>query len=453
MASETGIRRGPESVPIAPGRLPILGHSVAVLRDPLGFVASLPQYGDIVQVDLGPRQAYVLTTPDLIREVGFGQAGHFHRDELAEAISMIVHGSVNVLSGSEHALRRRMIAPAFKQSRMSVYTPLAVDIANRWSNNFVPDVPINMVDSAHALVLDTISSTLFRADFGDDAKKVIRDHVPWLLSEVIIRGAMPPALTRMRVIANRRFASHAKTLRASIGAVVTRYRESGEEYSDVLSALLGHTDVDTGTTLTDDEIVDELILVLAAGVGSEASILSWLIHEVSTRPDVAQRVFDELDEVLGDGPLLPEHVRALPYLHQVLQETLRYWGPWISLLTAGGTVHLGDVDLPDGSAILFSPYMIHHDDTWYTNPAAFDPDRWSPHRIASIDKRAVLPFGVGERRCPGNLYAVMAVTAAAAALFRRWRLEPDSRYRVRAQSRDFVPSPTKLPVTPRLRKV
>lgn len=446
------VRIGPESVPVAPGRLPVLGHSLAALKDPLGFIASLPAYGPVVRIDLGPRPAYVLTTPDLIRQVGFGEAGYFHRDDLKEAIAVIVHGSVNVLSGSEHALRRRMIAPAFRQSRLGEYTVLATDIANRWSNNFVPDREVNMVDEAHRLVLDTISSTLFTADFGDDAKRVIREHIPWLLAEVIRRGALPPALTRMRLVANWRFASRAETLRAAIGAVVTRYRESGENYTDVLSALLGHTDVDTGTQLTDDEIVDELILVLAAGVGSEASILSWLIHEIASRPAIAERIYRELDDVLGAGPLRPEHVRALPYLHQVLQETLRYWAPWVSMLTAGGTVTFGNLDLPDGSAIVFSPYMIHHDATWYTDPDAFDPDRWSRIRISDIDKRAVMPFGVGERRCPGNQYAVMAVTAAAAALLQRWRPEPDPAYRVRPRNRDFVASPTKLPLTLHLRR-
>ena len=442
---------GLDTVPTAPGRLPVLGHSVAALRDPLGFIAALPAYGPVVRIDLGPRPAYVLTTPDLIRQVGFGDAGYFHRDDLKAAISAIVHGSVNVLSGSEHALRRRMIAPAFRQSRLSEYTVIATDIANRWSDEFTPGCRVDMVDEAHRLVLDTISSTLFTARFGDEAKSVIRENVPWLLAEVIRRGAAPPALTRMRLVANRRFAARAATLRSAIGAVVTRYRESGEQHTDVLSALLGHTDTDTGTRLTDDEIVDELILVLAAGVGSEASILSWLVHETVTHPEVASQVYAELDEVVGGGPVRPEHVRALPYLHRVLQETLRYWAPWVSMLTAGGTVTVGDVSLPDGTSILFSPYMIHHDSTWFDNPGTFDPQRWSPERVEEIDKRASMPFGVGERRCPGNRYALMAVTAAAAALLRRWRPEPEPGYRVRPRNRDFVASPAKLPLTLHLR--
>ncbi|WP_167473235.1 cytochrome P450 [Nocardia arthritidis] len=438
---------GPVGIPTAPGRIPLLGHSLVALRGGLDFVRSLSDVGPIVAIYLGPRPAYVVTTPELIRAVAFGDAGEFHREELRGAIQEVIRGASNVLSGPPHELRRRMIAPALRQRRLNEYAGVAADLANSWAAALPSGQRHNLVHEAHRLVLDTISATLFTADFSADAKREVRQNIPWLLGQVIQRAALPEPVRRLRVIANRRFTAKAARVRAEISKVVTEYRRADRDFHDVLSALVRHTDPETGTKLSDADIIDELLLMLAAGVGSTASILSWVWHEIMRHPDVEAAVRAELDAVVGTEPVRPEHIPSLPYLRQVIMETLRIWSPWVSTQTADGPVTLGDTTLPDGSMIVYSPYMIHHDPRHYPSPETFDPGRWAPDRLAEIDKKALLPFGLGPRHCPGNTFATMTITLTTAALFTRWRPTPDPEYRVRPTTLDFVPTPSGLPVT------
>ena len=53
----------------APGAWPLLGHVVALQRRPLALLDSLPAHGDLVEVRLGPRPAYVVCHPGLARQV------------------------------------------------------------------------------------------------------------------------------------------------------------------------------------------------------------------------------------------------------------------------------------------------------------------------------------------------------------------------------------------------
>ncbi|MEU7767449.1 cytochrome P450 [Nocardia sp. NPDC049190] len=433
-------------VPTAPGRLPLVGHSLMALRNAPGFVTSLPELGPIVRIFFGRKTGYVLTTPDLVREVGLSDAG-FNRDDLHEAIEDIAGGAVNVLRGEEHRLRRRMIAPALRQSRLAEYTKTAADIANTWSAGLPSGKRVNLMDEAHALVLDTVSSTLFTADFSDDVRREIRESVPWLLSQVILRTALPPQLRRLRVLANRRWRTKAHRLRATIGKVVSEYRRRDEDFNDVVSALIRHIDSETGATLSDEHIIDETILMLAGGVGSMASLTGWLWHEVMRHPHVAEQLYDELDAVIGSGPITADHLGALPYLKHVVAETLRMWGPWISAATADGDITVCGLTIPNGTAIMFSPYMVQHDRRYFPNPEAFNPARWSAEHVGANDKRAGLSFGVGRRRCLGDHFAMLEIALAAAALLSRWRPIPDPNYVVRASNRDFVLSPSSLPVT------
>ncbi|MGW5108567.1 cytochrome P450 [Nocardia sp. NPDC004123] len=437
-------------IPTAPGSVPVLGHSLRALTDAPGFVTSLPALGPIVRVHFGRQTGYVLTTPDLLREVNLSDA-EFEREDLREAIDDIAGGAVNVLRGPEHRLRRRMISPALRQSRLAEYAEAAADIANAWAAALPVGQRVNLMDEAHGLVLDTVSATLFTADFGDSARREIRDSVPWLLSQVIVRTALPPQLRRLRVIANYRWRSKSRHLRAAVGAVVSEYRRRDEDFNDVVSALIRHTDSETGARLSDDHIIDEAILMLAGGVGSMASLTGWLWHEVSLRPAIAERLYAELDAVVGTGDVRPEHLAAMPYLKQVVSETIRFWGPWISAANASADLTVGDVTIPAGAAIMFSPYMVQHDPRWFTHPESFDPERWSAENAADTAKKAMISFGVGRRRCLGDHFAMLEIALASAALLSRWRITPVPGHRVRASNRDFVLSPSALPVTLRAR--
>ncbi|WP_157762502.1 cytochrome P450 [Nocardia yamanashiensis] len=431
-------------VPTAPGALPVVGHSLRALRDAPGFVTSLSALGPIVRIKFGFKTGYVLTTPELLREVQLSDA-EFEREDLREAIQEFAGNSVNVLRGAEHRQRRRMIAPALKQSRLAHYSEAAADIANKWAAGLPAGV--NLMDEAHGLVLDTVSSTLFTADFGDDARREIRDSIPWLLSQVILRTALPPQIRRLRVIANYRWRTRSRSLQQAVGAVIAEYRRRDEDFNDVVSSLIRHVDTETGETLSDQHITDEAILMLAGGVGSMASLTGWLWHEVMRNPVVAERLYAELDEVVGRDDIRPSHLAALPYLKQTVAETIRFWGPWISAANTSGDLPIGDLVIPDGSAIMFSPYGVQHDPRYFPDPDAFDPDRWSPENATESAKHASLSFGVGRRRCLGDHFAMLEIALATAALLTRWRPVPDPGYRVRASNKDFVLSPSALPVT------
>ncbi len=421
-----------------------MGHSLRALRDAPGFVSALSDLGPIVRIRFGRKTGYLLTTPDLVREVGLG--ADLNREDLREAIEDLAGGSVNVLRGEKHKVRRRMIAPALRQSRLAAYAESAADIAGRWSAGLPAGGRVNLMDEATGLILDTMTSTLFTADFSDDVRRRIGDSVPSLLSQIIVRAALPPQVRRMRVFANRRWRREAGELRAAIGAMVAEYRRRDEDFRDVVSALIRHTD-DTGATLSDEHIIDEVIMMLSGGLGSMASMAGWLWHEVMRRPAVAAQLYAELDGVIGGEPVRPDHLARLPYLKQVVTETLRFWAPWVSASTADGVITIGGLSIPDGTAIMFSPYMIQHDERYFADPEEFDPDRWSPERVGELDKKANLWFGIGRRRCPGEHFANLEIALASAALLSRWRPTPDPDYVVRASNRDFVLAPSALPVT------
>ncbi len=51
--------------PLAGGAVPVLGHGLRLVRDPLAFMSGLREHGDVVRLRLGPKTVYAVTTPAL----------------------------------------------------------------------------------------------------------------------------------------------------------------------------------------------------------------------------------------------------------------------------------------------------------------------------------------------------------------------------------------------------
>ncbi|MFE4394397.1 MULTISPECIES: cytochrome P450 [Streptomycetaceae] len=67
----------PPAPPVAPGRLPLIGHALELWRRPLEFLGSLTAYDRIVAAHLGPKPSYVLTSPELVHRVLVTDAASF----------------------------------------------------------------------------------------------------------------------------------------------------------------------------------------------------------------------------------------------------------------------------------------------------------------------------------------------------------------------------------------
>lgn len=127
----------------APGALPLVGHLHRLARDPLGFLASLPEYGDLVGVRFGTRRATVVCDPALTLAVlrddrTYEKGGPFY-DRIGELFG---NGLVGCPHG-EHRRQRRLTQPAFRRDRMPGYAPAMIEQASQmaasWGDGQVVD--------------------------------------------------------------------------------------------------------------------------------------------------------------------------------------------------------------------------------------------------------------------------------------------------------------------------
>ncbi|MFJ8160238.1 cytochrome P450 [Streptomyces sp. NPDC096136] len=414
---------GLDAVPLAPGHLPFLGHTVALLRDRLGFIASLPGHAGLVRLRFGPHTMVLVCDPGLVQEVlrddrTFDKGGPFF-DRAREAVG----NGLATCPHDRHRRQRRLCQPAFRPARLPDYadgvTSAAYETTADWADGQVVDVNRSML----AIANRTLATTMFSSRLPDATTRRIGEDAETLMVGAMRRMLLPAPFDRVPTPGNLRFQRARARLLETVAEVVAAHRALGADHRDLLSDLLlgaepdGADDGPAG--LSDQEVADQVITFFIAGTETTAGLLSWVLYELARHPAVQDRLHAHVTRVLDGGPPRAADVPALTYLGRVLDEALRLHSiTWLVTRTVTRATALGGTHLPAGTTVALSQYAVHWNPLVHPRPLVFDPDRWAGR---PPDRTSFIPFGSGPRRCIGDRFALQESALVLALLIGSWR--------------------------------
>jgi cytochrome P450 len=186
----------------------------------------------------------------------------------------------------------------------------------------------------------------------------------------------------------------------------------------LVHALLGATDPETGRALSDRDIGNDLIAFTAAGYDTTATTLAFALWSLGRRGDVQDRVAEEVSAI-GDRELTPDDIPRLGYTQQVFREAMRLCPP----VSVAGRTAMRDIEVDGyraerGSMVLVGIYAMQRDPALWEDALVFDPDRFSPQNMKSLDRWQYIPFGGGPRSCIGDHFAMLEATIALGTIIR-----------------------------------
>ena len=411
----------------APGALPVMGHGLQLLRNPVEFMTSLSAHGDLVRIKLGPTSAYVPTHPDLLRYVLandriFDKGGVFY-----DRIRDVAGNGLVTCPFADHRRQRRLIQPAFTRSQLKRYaTAMRTEIeatATRWHDGMVIDAFPEM----YSMALRTVARTLYSTPVSTELASGVEHAFEIVLNGVFRQMFLPRFIRGLPLPANRRYQNSLRFLHETTQHLIDDYRSDGTEHDDLLAALIASRD-DDGGRLDDKEIHDQVITVMGAGTETVASTLTWVFYLLSQHPEIERALYEEIDTVLDGRPPNWDDLENLSLADRIISEALRLHSPaWLLTRLTTSETELAGLRLPEGTTVIFSPVAVARYEDAFDDPAKFDPDRWLPDRVSPLTRQAFMPFGTGARKCIGDLYARTEATLGLATILSRWRVtcEPD----------------------------
>ena len=178
-----------------------------------------------------------------------------------------------------------------------------------------------------------------------------------------------------------------------------------------------------GRSLTVEEIVDDLLIILNAGQETSSRILTWTIAGIMTHPAVRETFEEELANELGGQPIDSDGVERLQYLDAVVQEGIRYrpFSPFIGGRVVRQPFDLGGYEMPVGATIIHAHAEVCMRDDLFPEPRSFDPDANFSDRKFTRGQWA--PFGGGAHLCLGRGLALVQLRTLLATIFQQLDLE------------------------------
>ncbi|MFC9945750.1 cytochrome P450 [Streptomyces pratensis] len=279
-----------------------------------------------------------------------------------------------------------------------------------------------------SLAAEVVARCLFSSDCDQETADRIAEDLPHLMTWVGSRGFDPTGLlARLPTGVNRRFRAGNARMHATVDRILAERRGTDRGEGDLLAMLQGARDAESGDGMSDRQVHDEAMTVLAAGTDTVSHTLSWCAYLLARNPDVQDRLHAETDRELAGREPGYDDVERLVYMRMVLSEVLRMYpaGYLVSRSATADTV-LGGRAVPAGTMVLISTYALHRDPAYFPDPDTFDPDRWSEEALPPRGRpvKHYLPFGLGPHGCVGEAFAWTQMAMVLATLANRWSLHP-----------------------------
>jgi cytochrome P450 len=427
------------SAPAAPGKLPLLGHALALWRDPLRFVLSLPPLGGVVRVNLGTWPVYFLTTPGLVHEILVTQGRHMDRGRSFEKLRPVFGNGLMTATGDFQRRQRHLIQPLFHRAQVAGYVDTMRRHAAATADSWRPGQVIAVDRAMYKLTITTVVEVMFSSELAPNAISEVQRSLPAIATGTVLRALSPRAFDRLPLPFNREYEAASQRLQRVLDQLIAAGHASAAGRHDLLSLLLS-------AGMSDQQVRDELVTLLILGTETTATTLSWAFHELAGHPEIEQELRAELNTALAGRAISAADIPGLSYTSQFLTEVARRHAMLVSMRRALIPLTLGDYHIPAGTELAYSPLMLHHDPARYHDPQVLDPLRWRPERSAHLTGQDFIPFGDGNRKCLGEHFAWTMLVVALATILARWRLHPALAHRVR-EVPAAVPKPDRLPMT------
>lgn len=211
-----------------------------------------------------------------------------------------------------------------------------------------------------------------------------------------------------------RFASQTKIMRNYAKDIVnSRKNNPDQARKDMLDAIMNGSDPETGEKLKDSQVLDEIVTIFI-GAATAANLVSYGLYYLMENPEAYKKACEEIDRVVGDGPIDLAHLKQLNYVEACLRETIR-----LSATAPGFNIEPIPSDNEAPVLLAGGEYQIPHNQPMIAilnavnrDPAVFgeDPEAFRPERVLgekwdNLPAGAKKGFGNGKRECIGKLWA------------------------------------------------
>lgn len=403
-------------------------HFKQVLDDNDGLVKLELPYGSVCMTD----------RPELIRHVLQQNHKNYVKTSAVRKMRSQIGNGLLTSDGKYWLKQRRAIQPGFHKKRLEGISKIMVEEINQFMETVLDaysetgqefDISKEMARLAFKIVSKGLFGEAVEEDKLDMIDDIVTKSQQFIVDQIRKPFLKPWFHVSGAYARNRKLKEIGDKI---ILDVISERQLSRKRHDDLLDMLL-ETKYEDGSGMTDQQLLDEAIILLVAGHETSAVAMSWAWYLIATHPEIEMKLLQSVEESIGNNDPTFEGLRDLGYTLQILEETMRLYPPaWLTDREPVEDDVFEGVRIEKNHDILCLIYGVHHNPKYWENPEKFDPERFNTKSKETHIPFSYMPFGGGPRLCIGNNFALMEMQFVLAMLIRRYKIEvmPDQQIEI-----------------------
>lgn len=403
-----------------------IGFLRANVTDPVTAIPEAAYSEPATFLSIAGKTVGYICDPDLIEEILIRRTADFPKSVVDERVFRpAFRNSMLIADGEDWRWKRRLAAPYFAPSALSKSLPAMVAPFRSLADGLRGRNETAPVDVSRAMTrttLEVIDRTIFSGrdtvdlDAVSDAITDYLTPISWTIGLASLNlPAWLPHPGKAKLLRGR------DRMRDLIRDAVIR-RRAGAPQDDICGALMNARDPETDRPLSDDDLIDMLLTLVAAGHETSANGLTWAFYCLAMQPEIQEELRKEAIDVTGKAQVGAEHIARLAKTEAFIKEAMRLFPP-VPLMArrTAKAERLAGKDCPPRTTLFIPIYAVHRHRMLWDAADEFDPGRFMGEKAKKIRRTAYMPFGAGPRICIGGSFAMMEMVAGTATLLKSLR--------------------------------
>lgn len=404
----------------------VLKNAGRILENPLPFhQENFDRLGDTFRISIpGDTQAFFSRSPEVIKQILQKKHRHYSKSKLqTKDLAKYIGKGLLTAEGNHWRTHRKMIQPAFHLKNLKTLLEIMNRAVIEELDRIEPDTEQDVFELMGDLAFQVVAKSLFSSsDIREPMAKLKR--ITEENQTMLIREMRQPYF-KWWFKATGKIKSEldkAKLARDILNNLVEQRLSSDQKSKDLLDMLL-ESEYEDGSKMPRKQLIDELLILFAAGHETTANALSFTMYFIAKDPALQNRLYQETIAANIDGFTM-DSLKRLPLAQSCINEAMRLYPPAYFIdRKALEDNEIDGMTIKRGTVVLLSMYELHRHRAFWERPNQFIADRFvgmEPKSYASY----YYPFGAGPRMCIGNAFATYEMTMAVMQLVKRYTITP-----------------------------
>jgi cytochrome P450 len=401
-----------------------LNHARGILHNPLPFHAkNFDTLGDIFRLNIGMGKSVLFCRDAGLLQHALQKNQKNYKKSYIQTKDLAKYIGKGLLTaeGEHWQKQRKLIQPAFHKSQLQLLVDTIQETILTELKNIKTGKPMDIFPIFNDLAFQTVIKSIFNINISEADMDALQ-HTTEATQKMLVQELRQPFLVWWFNLSGKTkkhidLTEHSRTI---LKRLVEERKQSNSNHHDLLDMLLTATYED-GTYMDENQLVDEILILFAAGHETTSNALTFTCELLARNPEAQSKILAEINTIKSESSDCMHWIKNAQYTKLVIEESMRLYPPayFMDRVNIEEDTFNGIV-LPKGSNLLFSIYEIHRHSDFWKQPNEFIPERFLDETIKF--SKHYFPFGAGPRMCIGNNFAMYEMIVAIIALVEQFEI-------------------------------